>query len=248
MRDADARPALLAGLSGLVGCGFDLLKLLAAVLMLGDHVNTIFFGRENIGLYVGGRLAFPLFAIVYAANVRLDAKYLSRAATRAFIYALIAQPIYLVAFWNSGFAPWYGLNVLFSFAASSFICLLWLSEKTARKIAAALIFLIFGSLLEPGSYGFSGLAMILAGVIAFNSKQFKSRIFFLAWWLLLIKITFYHWFLSLLILVMTYCVMLIFSSGRHYFSRFGRFFSGGFFYLFYIAHLFIFTVLHCFIY
>lgn len=231
------RPALLAGLAGLKGGGLDLLKLLAVVLMLGDHINTVFLGRENVGLYIAGRLVFPLFAIVYAANVRLDAGALRRAAARSFKYALMAQPVYLAAFWGREFAPWYGLNILFSFAVASWICALWLSGQAAKRLVACLVFGAAGALLEPGSFGFAGLSMLLAGVVAFHSEYRLSLVLLVVWWLLVIKITFFHWFLSLLVVVMLFCLLQVVMANKDSLSKFKRFMPSHSFYWIYAGHL-----------
>lgn len=53
----------------LMGAPLDAIKLLAAVLMLGDHVNTILLDGHAPLLWWLGRIAFPLFAFVVALHL-----------------------------------------------------------------------------------------------------------------------------------------------------------------------------------
>jgi hypothetical protein len=50
-------------------CGIDILKLLALMAMLLDHFNTLFMKTPEPLLYGIGRMAFPLFTLLWAMQV-----------------------------------------------------------------------------------------------------------------------------------------------------------------------------------
>jgi hypothetical protein len=47
----------------------DTIKLIALLSMLTDHINTLLLPQMNPCLYAIGRMAFPLFALIWALNV-----------------------------------------------------------------------------------------------------------------------------------------------------------------------------------
>ncbi len=48
----------------------DMVKVLALIAMLADHINTLFLMPPNPLLYAAGRMAFPLFTFMWAMNVQ----------------------------------------------------------------------------------------------------------------------------------------------------------------------------------
>lgn len=65
-----ARPSPLAGLpERLAGAPLDLVKAVAAVLMVGDHVDTMLLDGYAPLLWYSGRIAFPLFALVLVLHL-----------------------------------------------------------------------------------------------------------------------------------------------------------------------------------
>jgi hypothetical protein len=76
----------------------ELLKYLALVFMLLDHINTIIFNREIDWLFTAGRMAFPLFCFVAAYNYEYHARHASAWLRRLVLFALLTQPIYMWAF------------------------------------------------------------------------------------------------------------------------------------------------------
>ena len=91
----------------------ELLKVVAVVAMTLDHISVL-VPEYEIPLRWIGRLAFPLFCycmtvgMVYTRDIN---KYLMRLG----IFALIAQPLYTMAFyWNTWQQNWWELNILFT--------------------------------------------------------------------------------------------------------------------------------------
>ena len=190
------------------GQRIDAIKMIALVCMIGDHVNTILFHREIAWLYLLGRVAFPLFAIVYGFNLGTDRSRLKKSAKRAFLYGAICQPIYWLAFAGQEFAPWYGLNIIFSFGAAGLVLLLWQSNTAASKVGAAAVLAAFSVLLAPGSYGLAGLVFILASNYCATHAGTKAGLAGLAvWWFALLAIHHQHPVLMVLASFIVWCAI-----------------------------------------
>ena len=137
----------------------DLVKCLALVAMLGDHINTLFLAAPRPELYALGRMAFPLFAMIWAVNVHRPGATLQQRATRSWLWALATQPVFSLAF--HGHMPGYALNILFVFAGVT--QLLALQHRYGRNgaIAGTLLLACLVWPLTPASYGIQGLVLVL---------------------------------------------------------------------------------------
>lgn len=89
----------------------DLLKIVALLTMLIDHIGYLYFPEEMLFRTIG-RIAFPIFAYQVALGFQKTSSRL-RYAKRLFIFALISQVPY---FWfNPSLAfEWQGLNIMFT--------------------------------------------------------------------------------------------------------------------------------------
>jgi len=91
----------------------DLLKLIAIASMLVDHIGGAFFPESGVFRWIG-RLAFPIFCycmtvgLLYTHDIR---RYLGRLG----LFALVSQPIYVLAFhphnWQTEWTNW---NIFFT--------------------------------------------------------------------------------------------------------------------------------------
>ncbi len=97
--------------------GFDL-KLLAIITMLIDHVGAVFYPNLII-LRIIGRISFPIFAFLIAEGF-FYTKNAKKYILRLFVFAIITEPIFDLAFFGSFYHPAYN-NVLFTFAAAVLI-------------------------------------------------------------------------------------------------------------------------------
>lgn len=175
------------------GRRIDAIKLFALACMIGDHFNTIFCNREIAILYILGRLAFPLFAVVFGFNLARNPNRLQDTTRRTFIAGVFSQPFYMLAFAHQAWVPWYGLNILFAFGAAGMVLLLW-RKQTFFSCAGAVLFLAgFSVLLEPDSYGLAGLVLILSSYYcSVHAATRKAVIGSVVWWTALLIINRHH--------------------------------------------------------
>ena len=154
----------------------DVLKLIAILSMLIDHVGKLFF-PNILFLQIVGRLAFPIFAFFIAEGF-----YYTRNKVKYFftilVFAVIAQIPYNFL--------WHGLNVLFTFSCALFLLALWdgakklaLTEKIILRIISlfVLVVLICLSLLTNMDYGWYGLLLPVFFFIFRNHVITKFAIF-----------------------------------------------------------------------
>ncbi|EOM2745031.1 type-F conjugative transfer system pilin acetylase TraX, partial [Escherichia coli] len=85
----------------------DIIKTVALVLMVLDHANRILH-LDQTWMFLAGRGAFPLFALVWGLNLSRHAHIRQSAINRLWGWGIIAQFAYYLA----GF-PWYEGNILF---------------------------------------------------------------------------------------------------------------------------------------
>ena len=126
------------------GAPLDVVKLAAAVLMVGDHVNFILLGQAEPLLWHFGRIAFPLFCYVVACHLLRGAEP-RRYLVLLLVFAVPTQPIFALAFGNQ-----LG-SILFTLAAGTALALL------VRQVAPWVTHAIFASGIVV-AFAFPGLA------------------------------------------------------------------------------------------
>ena len=138
----------------------DIIKTVALVLMVLDHINLIFQLKQE-WMFLAGRGAFPLFALVWGLNLSRHAHIRQPAINRLWGWGIIAQFAYYLA----GF-PWYEGNILFAFAVAAQV-LTWCETRSGWRTAAAILLMALWGPLSGSSYGIAGLLM-LAVIPALN--------------------------------------------------------------------------------
>ncbi len=136
----------------------DVLKLIACICMLIDHINTCLFDRASVWAWLIGRLAFPLFGLTFVLT--LKAHKAMATAKRLFIWAICTQPVYALAFANTGFSPWWAGNILFSFAAVAYLVALAQTPSAANVAKGLAVFVVASVIQAPSSFGVAGLAFL----------------------------------------------------------------------------------------
>lgn len=152
----------------------DTLKLIALFAMLLDHTNTV-LGLKIEALRIIGRMAFPLFGLIWAHNwVMNEGKPRRQESTnRMWAWAIIAQPFYYYALAPHGWRL-YDANILFCFAAAS-QSIVWLKNRNIFLAPlAALLLLTTVYLTEAGEYGVYGMVFLLACYIFYTLRGKKA--------------------------------------------------------------------------
>lgn len=146
----------------------DVLKLIACVCMLIDHINTCLYDRASVWAWLIGRLAFPLFGLTFVLT--LKAHKAMATAKRLFIWAICTQPVYALAFANTGFSPWWAGNILFSFAAVAYLVGLSQTPSAANVAKGLVVFVVASIIQAPSSFGAAGLIFIFTLYYAVNEE------------------------------------------------------------------------------
>ena len=143
------------------------IKIVAIISMFIDHIGLVFFPQYSIFRWIG-RISFPLFCycmtigIIYTSNIN---KYI----LRIFLFALISQLFYILAFKLNIFTP----NIFFTLLISligmkSFI------EKNLFIFIISVLILFFGNL----DYNINGLVLMIIFYV-FREKPLLSSIIYI---------------------------------------------------------------------
>ncbi|EPF4824238.1 type-F conjugative transfer system pilin acetylase TraX [Escherichia albertii] len=138
----------------------DIIKTVALVLMVLDHANRILH-LDQSWMFLVGRGAFPLFALVWGLNLSRHAHIRQSAINRLWGWAVFSQFWYYFA----GF-PWYEGNILFAFAVAAQV-LTWCEMRSWWRSAGTMLLLAVWLPFSGTSYGIAGLLM-LAVIPALN--------------------------------------------------------------------------------
>lgn len=152
----------------------DRLKLTALVAMLADHANTLLLTHPRPELYALGRMAFPLFVLIWARNVMLRPERLQLRANRMWLWAVVTQPAFSLAF--RGHDPWYALNILFVFAGVTQLLAWHHRYRLAGMTGGILLLALMTWPLSVASYGVPGLVLALALAIFLHNTSFRHRL------------------------------------------------------------------------
>ncbi len=197
------------------------IKLVAALLMVIDHVGVVFFPDQLAFRYIG-RLSFPLFAWLVGQGEKYTKNfnfYLIRLA----VWAGISQPLYYVLFNFSN------LNILVTLLIGL------LAIKIGKLVNFKyLIWFTFAGVAQAinTSYGFYGIIVITV-LSEFNSNDFK-------WWLQWILVNLLVFVITgfehyQLLALLTPLIIMLWNGKQGQKIKL--------FYLFYPVHLFILKVL-----
>ena len=141
----------------------DMVKVLALLAMLIDHVNTLLLTTPEPLMYAPGRMAFPLFTFIWAMNVQRTPERLQVRANRLWMWSAITQPVFSLAF--AGHQPWWALNILFVFAGVTQLLALQYRYGQKGLVAGIVLLAALTWPLTPASYGLPGL-LLATGMVA----------------------------------------------------------------------------------
>ncbi len=147
----------------------DIIKTVAMLLMVLDHANRILH-PDQAWMFLAGRGAFPLFALVWGLNLSRHAHIRQSAINRLWGWGIIAQFAYYLA----GF-PWYEGNILFAFAVAA-QALKWCEQRSLFLSAAALLLLMVWIPLSGTSYGIAGVLMLVICYRLYRAEDAEERL------------------------------------------------------------------------
>lgn len=156
------------------------LKLIAILSMTIDHVGGAFFPQYPVFRWAG-RLAFPIFCycmtvgLLYTRDIR---NYLTRLA----VFALLSQPVYVLAFNADRFwEEFTSLNIFFTLFVS--LLGLWSFREKKWWLFAAVVLAL---LCINFDYATTGLMLMLIFYLCRNRPHLGAALFVLsylpAWW------------------------------------------------------------------
>ncbi|HCN8643511.1 TPA: conjugal transfer pilus acetylase TraX, partial [Escherichia coli] len=147
----------------------DIIKTVALVLMVLDHANRILH-LDQSWMFLVGRGAFPLFALVWGLNLSRHTHIRQEAINRLWGWAVIAQFAYYLA----GF-PWYEGNILFAFAVAAQV-LTWCETRTWWRSAETMLLLAMWLPFSGTSYGIAGLLMLAVSHRLYRAEDRAERL------------------------------------------------------------------------
>lgn len=147
----------------------DIIKTVALVLMVLDHANRILH-LDQSWMFLVGRGAFPLFALVWGLNLSRHTHIRQEAINRLWGWAVIAQFAYYLA----GF-PWYEGNILFAFAVAAQV-LTWCETRTWWRSAETMLLLAMWLPFSGTSYGIAGLLMLAVSHRLYRAEDRMERL------------------------------------------------------------------------
>ena len=141
------------------------LKMIAIIAMTIDHVGVLLY-PDALWLRVIGRLAMPIMAFLIVEGYH-NTTNLKRYLLRLLIFALIAQPVYRLAF------P-HGLNVLFDLLTG--LCLIWLADRIRLPWVTYLLIVLAGIIGIAIELDWWHLGLLLIFIFHKTRGRFKSTV------------------------------------------------------------------------
>lgn len=127
----------------------ELLKWFALICMTVDHVNKYLLGGREEAMFLVGRLALPIFAVVLGLNLaRSEGAALGRACRRTMLRLAAAGSLASVPFVALGGLGWgwWPLNIMFTFFVAT--AAIWLVGAKGWTVAAVAVVLVGGAFVE----------------------------------------------------------------------------------------------------
>lgn len=192
------------------------IKWLALISMTLDHANRFLFQGEVYSFYCIGRIAMPLFAMIFAYNLsRPDAfsrGLYPEVIKRLLIFGLLATPAYMAM---RHLPQCWPLNILFSLAIATTILYLYQKGGIESYLLALILLFFGGSFVE---YNWAGLFLCLFAWWYFKTNTFVALLAFLASYWFLDNLNGNAWaLLSLPLIIAASLVDLRIKRIRHFF-------------------------------
>lgn len=141
------------------------LKLIAIIAMLCDHIGAVFFPSE-LWIRAIGRITMPIMAYQAAVGYKKTTN-IKRYLARLFVFALISEPFYYLLFErHTNVIATIFLGVAALYAADV------LKRKTEKKLYVILTYLLFAYIAHilQTDWSFTGVFLIIAFYYADNDN------------------------------------------------------------------------------
>jgi hypothetical protein len=133
----------------------EVLKLVALAAMVADHANKYALDRAYPVMEHVGRLAFPLFALVVAANLRWNTADPQRYFMRLVVWGIASQAIYT---WATGRTE---LNILVTLGVGVQLVLAVEALRQHSSVVGVLWLMVVIVAALPCEYGLAGPLLVL---------------------------------------------------------------------------------------
>ena len=162
-----------------------ILKIIAVITMLCDHLGYVIFGKFSFMNYIG-RLSFPIFAFLITEGY-IHTKNLKKYFARLLIFAIISQipyMLYINAFSNS-----FSLNILFTLSLG--LLGITIYDKIKHKSFGILLVILLSFIAQylKFDYGWYGIVIIFIFYI-FKDEKLLMNIYIFT--LIFINYFFYY--------------------------------------------------------
>lgn len=149
-----------------------ILKILALITMLCDHLGYVIFGQFSFMNYIG-RLSFPIFAFLITEGYKYT-KNLKKYFARLLIFAIISQIPYML--FIDTFSNSFSLNILFTLSLG--LLGITLYDKIKYKPFGILLVIILSFIAQylHFDYGWFGIVIIFIFYI-FKSQKLLMNIY-----------------------------------------------------------------------
>lgn len=213
----------------------DVIKTVAMLLMVIDHVNRI-FALDHPWMMWLGRGAFPLFGVVWAYNLMRHPALRQDSLNHLWVWALFAQLGYVLA----GF-PWWQGNILFAFAVAG-QAIRWCEMKSRLLVLLGVLLVTLWLPFAQSSYGVVGIMMLASARYLFAATSLAERAAcFILWCSMVLMLNIEVSPIATIAGLILSAVVLALS--RLICTSVQRFWLRDFFVLFYVGHLVLLSVL-----
>lgn len=213
----------------------DVIKTVAMLLMVIDHVNRI-FALDHPWMVWLGRGAFPLFGVVWAYNLMRHPALRQDSLNHLWVWALFTQLGYALA----GF-PWWQGNILFAFAVAC-QAIRWCEMKFRLSVSLGVLLVALWLPFAQTSYGLVGIMMLASARYLFSATSSAERAAcFILWCSMVLMLNIEVSPIATIAGLILSGVALV--SVRAINAGVQRFWPRDFFVLFYVGHLVLLSVL-----
>lgn len=150
-----------------------ILKIIAVITMLCDHLGYVIFGQFSFMNYIG-RLSFPIFAFLITEGYKYT-KNLRKYFARLLIFAIISQIPYML-FVSTFSTNIYTLNILFTLTLG--LLGITIYDKIKYKPLGIIIVILFATIANIlyFDYGWFGIVIIFIFYI-FKDQKFLMNLY-----------------------------------------------------------------------